>query len=328
MNTEERNKKVKKAQMEFAWIFAVIVGAMILFLAFYFVGTKLLSQHYEQATVEAHSLDILLNPFSSFGEIKVISQDVIALPQHSALSINCDKIDLGYNEIIITQKGTASIPRIVYDKYIYAEQNLEAKKFQVLSAPLEMPWRVADVIILWPFDKKYCFVSAPQFINETLGNSTDTGLNISSIIFTQNKNLCPQNTTIVCFPGSGCDISVTIHESNNLGRRGSTTKRGQSPVYFAGDALLYASIFSSKDLYYCNFQRLMARLALQTDIYREKANALASKGCSATFNLGTLRQHAESISKASTISESNIAAIWQNAKLIKQQNDAADCKLY
>jgi len=316
--------------MEFAWIFAVIVGAMILFLAFYFVGTKLLSQKYEQATIEAQSLDILLNPFSQLGEISVISQDVIALPQRSTLSISCDNTELGYNEITLMQKNTAGIPRVVYDKYIFAE-NLEAKKFQAISAPFEMPWRVADVIILWPYEKQYCFVSAPDFIEETLGNSTETSLNISSIVFTTNKNSCPANSTTVCFQGqssqsSNCDIIVDIVEGA-LNHKG-TTKKGNQRLHFAGDALLYASIFSSKELYDCNFKRLMARLAAQSDIYRNKAVALASRGCSATFNLDTLKQKAETLSEASTISESSVTAIWQTAKAIEQQNDIADCSLY
>ncbi len=321
----------KKGQMEFAWIFAVIVGAMILFLAFYFVGTKLLGQRYEQATVEAHSLDVLLNPFSSFGEIKILSKDKIALPQRSTLDVTCDSEGgqgFGYDEITLTQKGEMGVPKKAREKYIFAESALESKEFQVLSAPFEMPWRAADVVILWPYNKDYCFVSAPSFINESLGNSTSTGLKISSIHFTTNKNLCPVNSTIVCFPGSGCDISVSIQSQSSLGHKGSTSKRGQTPIYFMGDALMYASIFSDKTLYYCNLQRIASRLASQTAVYKSKASSLAGKGCSSTFNLEALEQHADALAKAASISESQITLIWQDAQNIEQQNSIADCSLY
>ncbi|MGB9708033.1 MAG: hypothetical protein ACPLXC_01765 [Candidatus Pacearchaeota archaeon] len=320
----------RKGQMEFAWIFAVIVGAMILFLAFYFVGTKLIGQRYEQATIEAHSLDVLLNPFSSFGEIKILSKDEIALPQRSTLSIACNSQSnqgFGYNEITLTQKGQAGIPRNTYEKYIFAEQSLDSKEFQVLSAPFGMPWRVADLIILWPYNQSYCFVSAPPFISENLGNSSSTGLNISSIHFTTNKNSCPLNSITVCFPGTGCNISVTIQSQSSLGHKGSTTKRG-STLYFIGDALMYASIFSDKTLYNCNLQRLMARLAGQTAVYKSKATSLAGKGCSSTFNLEAIETGADALAKASSISESKVTEIWQDAQNIEQQNEIADCSLY
>lgn len=318
----------KKAQMEFAWIFAVIVGAIILFLAFYFVGTRLLGQQYEQTTIQAQSLDILLNPFSQFGEIKVMSQNIVTLAQLANLTIDCNHDGLGDNTLTLTQKNTAGIPKTARDKYIFAEQNLETKKFQALSMPFEMPWRVADIVILWPYDKKYCFVKAPVFINESLGNETITGLNISSIIFVTSKNNCPENSIKVCFPDSSCDISVTISDSSNLGHKGSTAKKGQGAIYFAGDAMLYASIFSGKELYNCNFQRLAARLESQTAIYKEKAIALSQKGCSATFNLDPLKNNAKSLSDAQTIGENLITNLWAAAKQVSQQNDIADCSLY
>lgn len=312
--------------MEFAWIFAVIVGAMILFLAFYFVGTRLLGQQYEQTTIAAQSLDILLNPFSQFGEIKVMSQNIITLPQLSNLTIDCNHEGLGDNTLTVSQKNTAGVPKTTRDKYIFAEESA-TKKFQALSMPFEMPWRVADIVILWPYDKKYCFVKAPNFINESLGNSTSTGLNISSIYFTGSKNSCSENSTKVCFPDSSCDISVTIQEQSDLGHKGTTTKQGKI-VYFAGDAMLYASIFSSRDLYNCNLQRLASRLNSQAIIYKEKAIALSQKGCSATFNLESLKLNSEALSKASTVNEILMASLWQSAKQVSQQNDIADCSLY
>ncbi len=309
----------KKAVIEFGWLFAVIVGAMILFLAFYFVGTKLLSQKYEQSTIQAHSLEILLNPFSQFGEIKLISQDTISLDQLSTVNISCDISsspgDLGYNEITITTKGQSGIPKTVYDKYIFAENDLTTKKFQALSVPLEMPWRAADVIILWPYDKKYCFVGMPN-IKETLGD-TETGLNISSLSFTTSKSSCPSESITVC--NSGCDI--TINPATN-----KVTKQGQT-FYFASDALMYASIFSSKGLYDCNFKRIASRVNLQATIYEKKALALSGKGCTTLPpNLGALKNAANELAKQ--VNSDNVNTLWQAANNIDQANNIADCSLY
>ena len=309
----------KKAVIEFGWLFAVIVGALILFLAFYFVGTNLLSQKYEQGTIQAHSLEILLNPFSQFGEIKLISQDTIALDQLSTVNISCDIStnagDLGYNEITLVTKGQSGIPKTVYDKYIFAEHDLTTKKFQALSVPLEMPWRVADVIILWPYDKKYCFVNMPN-IKETLGD-TETGLNISSLSFPTSKTLCPSGSVTVCT--SGCDI--TINSATN-----KVTKHGQS-FYFAGEALMYAAIFSSKDTYDCNFKRIASRLYSQATIYEKKAFALSGKGCTTLPpSLGALKTKASELTKQ--INSGNVETLSQAANAIDQANNIADCSLY
>lgn len=310
----------KKAVIEFSWIFAVIVGAIILFLAFYFVGTNLLSKQYEQATVEAYSLDIILNPFSQFGELKTIEAKPIALPQKSVVEFSCyaQAQSLGTNEITIASKKERGIPRVVYDKYIFAESTVETRKFQALSIPFEMPWRVAEIIILWPYDKKYCFISAPQFIKDTLGNETSTGLNISSIYF----DSCPEGSTRVCFQGgSNCDIQINGAQQH----KGSTNKQG-SVIYFASDALMYASIFSDKEIYNCNLKRLASRLYLETTIYEEKAKALARKGCTVSFNINALKQ--TSLELSNSVSESKLNQLWNAAQQIKQQNDIASCSIF
>jgi len=307
---------MKKAQFEFAWIFAAIVGAVILFFAFYFVGTRLLSQKQEEATIEAQSLDILLNPFSHFGEIAKASAALLALQQAYELNVECNNDGLGYNEITLSRKGAKGISRVVRDKYIFVE-NTTTKKFQALAMPFEMPWRVADIIILWPYEKKYCFVGAPSFIKETLGNTT-TGLNISSIIFVDNQRGCPENATTVCFTQRGCDVNINIQQN-------ITTKAGRS-IYFAGEALLYASIFSDPEIYNCNVKRLASRLKIQTRIYREKAIGLSRKGCSANFNLEQLGNSANSLSE--TLTQNNINDLWEAAQQLKRQNEIADCALF
>ena len=312
----------KRGVIEFSWIFSVIVGAIILFLAFYFVGTNLLSQRYQQSTIAAQSLDIILNPFAQFGEVKEMSQAPLALEQLSTINISCDykAQGMGYNDITIATKGEQGIPRIVYDKYIYAEQSLETKKFQALSMPFEIPWRVADIMILWPYDKKYCFMNAPAFIEDALGNSTSTGLNISSIHFSS----CPAGSIKVCFgSGSGCDIKV----EGAANHQGKTTKAGKS-VFFAGDALMYASIFSEREIYNCNLRRLSSRITGQAQIYEEKARALSGKGCSTAFNLAPLKTAADTVSGSTPPTDGQLNTLWQTSQNIKSQNNVADCNLF
>ena len=319
--------KTKRGVMEFAWIFAIIVGAVILFLAFYFVGNKLLSQKYEQATIEAQNLDMLLNPFSQFGELKALDTQPIALSRKSTLEFSCQepRQKLGNNDITINVGGQQGISRIVYDKYIFSEKTYETKSLQGLSVPFEMPWRVANLIMIWPQDRKYCFIGAPQFIKDELSGESPTGLNISSIAFSQSSDQCPENTNkTVCFSGN-CDIKVTL-QNGGSSDRGSTRKSGQT-VYFTGNALMYASIFSDSDIYNCNVKRLMARLYSETLVYEEKSRAMTSRGCNMNINLVQLKQLANTMS-TSTLTETNINNLMLYAQQIKQQNQGSNCELF
>lgn len=311
-------KMLKRGQMEFAWIFAVIVGALILFLAFYFVGTNLLSQKQQQATVQAQSLDILLNPFTQFGNIGATTANIIDLQQKSTIQFECEKIQgQGIGTNTITMMAKESVPRVVYDKYIFTASALEARKLQGISMPFNMPWRVADIIILWPYDKTYCFVSAPSSVKDKLGNETSTGLNISSLYFKTSSASCPENSTTVCFTG-GCDILVNMQQ-------GSTRKQSET-VYFTGESLMYASIFSDKQIYECNVQRLASRLYSEASVYDERARALSSKGCTASYNLAALKQAATKVS--SSASKENLQTLLQASQVIQNQNNVGDCSLY
>ncbi len=303
---------MKKAQFQFAWIFAVIVGALILFLAFYFVGTTLLRQRYEQETIQAQSLDILLNPFAYLGAIGRTNYNLLSLPEESEVMIDCNKEifgDLGYNEITLVSKKETGISKAVYDKYIFAPQPMKGKNFDALSKPLKMPWRIADVIILWPSNQKYCFVNAPTRIKEELES-----INIKSLVFKDLPDECSKDSIKVCFQASGCDINVY---SNKV----SKNKRDS---YYSDDALMYAAIFSDPVLYDCNVKRLASRIAIESEIYEKKALSLNQRGCSVSYNLEPLKTNAEDVFE----NTNSIISLQQAAQILESINRGARCTLF
>ena len=81
-------KRGKRGQMHFAWIFAIIVGAIILFLTFFFLGRQILFQEYRETTEQVHGLDILLGPFTFLGSITEASSDEIVLAKETAIDFN------------------------------------------------------------------------------------------------------------------------------------------------------------------------------------------------------------------------------------------------
>jgi len=55
-------------------------------------------------------------------------------------------------------------------------------------------------------------------------------------------------------------------------------------MYFEGDALMYAAVFSDKLTYECQLRRLMQRAEQLSNIYIIKSNALSIKGCDPILN--------------------------------------------
>ena len=78
-------KKNKRGFIEFSWIFAVIVGAVFLFLAFYFIGSKLMLERQIETTKTSHNINILITPFSSIGAIAEASSKMIEMPKEAEI---------------------------------------------------------------------------------------------------------------------------------------------------------------------------------------------------------------------------------------------------
>ena len=313
----------KKGVIEFSWIFALIVGAVILFLAFYFIGTKFTEKNVLGGIQTEQSLDIIFNPFSSFGSLGATSSKTNELKRSENLSFSCDYNNLGYNSILVYTEAV-SPPRKVYDKYLFTENLTHGRNFQIISKPFVMPWRVADLIYFFSKDDTYCFVNFPN-MKEEFGDSI-TGLNISNFKFTLSGS-CPAESIKVCncngcgSQSSGCDM--TVDYSQNVVIKNS----GRS--FFVDDATMYAAMFSDPVIYNCNLKRLAKRIDSQIDVYMGKASALSSR-CGASFNLASLRIAAEGLYDARNPGETKngLNDLKGSADLLKNQNMGAECKLF
>ncbi len=312
----------KKGFIEFGWIFALIVGALILFFAFYFIGTKMNESKTGQGLVAENTLDILLNPFSSFGGLGATSSKEVTLQKKERFNFSCNlDMGFGYDSILsATNPGVRMAPKKVYDKYIFTESSIYSKNLQVISKPFNMPWRVADLIYLFSRDRAYCFVGMTgSTIEEEFGAGT-TGMNISNFKFKDTKADCGNSIT-VCY-GSGCDIVIDFEYSRVV--------KGTREFPFIDDSTMYAAIFSSYDIYACNMKRVAQRIRYETEVYRNKARALGVKGCSSIFSLEALDQSANQVINSRTSAElaSSIYTLRAAADALNSQNMGADCSLY
>jgi hypothetical protein len=347
----------KKGTVEFSWIFALIVGGSILFLAFFFVGQQFFQQKQLAQIQTTQTIDVLLTPFSSSGNIANAQEGVIKLQKNSDLNLYCEKADnfnpLGYEslEIIpldtkktLTSSGTnnAVSEKKIYDKYIFGE-DFTTKEILTFSKPFNAPWRIADMVYIFPYENNYCFygTSMPSRIKKEL-ISLDNSSSLKHFLFDNEDEendyaikadtKCAKN---ICFnhqSGITCDITIIPDNTSPdylLGEIKKENGINTETTNYYSDALLYASIFSDKETYECNIQRIFSRAQIQIEIYNAKNLKLQQKQCQIIVRLNQISSTFEGLKNE--ITSENFKSLKLNIASIETQNNNAisqDCGLY
>ena len=308
-------KNSKAIEFSFTWLFAVIIGAFILFLAIYAVSKMMSSGGTEVGTIASKEIGILLNPLEiNFESGKTTSMGVAT---ETRIYNKCDNTGGFGNQIIQTSQktfGKFSEPSFevkFQNKYIFSGNYEEGKKFNIFSKPFDFPFKVADLVYLTSADKKYCFVDAPENIKSELNNLKQNNLLIEN---------CPTAETgiiKVCFEGgSGCNITVQYGQGY--------VEKNHSKLYFETDALMYGAIFSEKGVYECQVKRLMSRTKELASIYNKKASLLEQKDCNSNLDLSTFE-----VLLGNYKNSGDLPLLLEKSKEIENANEAnAICKLW
>jgi len=313
----KNNMTEKKGAIEisFGWLFAIIAGVIIIFLAIY-MSTKLIGTEQQTKTAETgKEIGILLNPLeTSFESAQTTS---ITIPIETRINNGCDLIGtFGRQTIRLDQKSFNEWSRTDVDvrfnnKYLFSDEGIQGKKFYIFSKPFNFPFKVADLIYMTTADNVYCFIDAPENINEELSN-----LNQMNVL-TEN---CTGKEIKVCFNGGDCDINVNYEF-------GSVEKDGET-VYFdeGDDTLMYAGIFSYRENYECQLKRLMLRVKEISILYADKELLSRKKGCNDENIFGELK----SLSELSDGLESSegIGVVKTIVERIDDQNSGRRCPLW
>lgn len=282
--------KSKKAQLQisFGWLFAIIVGAVILFLAIY-ASTKLINvSQTEQDAKTGREIEVLLNPLeTSFETGKTTS---FTLPVETRIYNDCDNAgSFGTQKIKISQKSfgewtDTNVDISFYNKYIFSKNPSESEKFYVFSKPFELPFKVADLIYLTSAEDTYCFTEAPEDIVDELSFLAQANIKSGD---------CTDKDIKVCFESASCDINVNY--------AGGYVKKDNDNFYFDDDALMYAGIFSDKKTYECQVKRLMQRTENLAIIYNDKSNFISPKGCDSNIDLLALGNLADNLESSNEL---------------------------
>jgi len=240
---------------------------------------------------------------------------------------NCSNASIFGKQILRTSEksydkwGEGSVDATFQNKYIFSNDPVEGKKFYAFSKPLEFPFKVADLIYLTSTTDKYCFINPPNDIRDEINDLRGEDVSKDENFFVTTKKIdCPAVSTSICFSGeTGCDVSV---------RRNWNTlqKKGQRPVYFQGDALMYAAIFSNRDDYECQLDRLMNRTEQLFEIYSDKSKFVLNKtGCNSELDV----QFIQMLTLIKGFQDSNdLSTIYDLAEQMGNINEYAECKLW
>jgi hypothetical protein len=234
------------------------------------------------------------------------------MPVETRIYNKCDDYgDFGKQIIQISQKSfnkwtETDIDISFSNKYIFSEKEIEGKKFYVFSKPFDFPFKVADLIYITSSKKAYCFINPPGDIEDEISYLNQGNILLKEELVEEGKD-CSENSIKVCFEREN-DCDIEVYEDY--------VKKGNDIISFEGDALMYAAIFSDKDVYDCQLERLMQRTKHLALIYQKKANFISRTECHSNLNLQGL------------INSNNFGFMASLVNDIKEENEYANCKLW
>lgn len=313
--------KKGQLQISFGWLFAIIAGIFILALAVYF-SVKFIGLGQQTTGAESISeISVLLNPLETSFEASKTSS--LTLPKKTIIKNFCDEKDgaFGSQNLGLAQKSFGEFKRVSTERrsenrYLFSNETVQGKKFYLFSKDFKMPFSVASLIYITSSNEKYCFADIPPKLEDV--KEELESLNQSNIEISNSLSGCGELAVKICFDSvsEGCNINVDTFDK-------SVVKENGEKTYYETDALMYAAIFSNKEIYECQVFRLMQRLNSLALIYDEKASMLESKGCSVGANPLALANSASSLDTSE-----DLIFLRDTAKSVDEQNSVARCALW
>lgn len=323
-------KNKKAIEMGFNWLFAIIVGGFILFLAIYASGKFIRTSEKTLYTETAAKLVVLLDPMETglasgkSSEINFNKETKTFYDCNSLINKPFGRQRISFSEKTFGEKYGEEGEKIsIKDRYVFVENLIEGRRLSLFSKPFFMPFKIADLIIISSKDNNYCFYDTPEEIKKDIED-----LNLDHIIFPNSTIKC--SGTKVCFSkNSKCDIKIigmcedsSCENDYDYGY----VQKGKEKLYYVND-LIYAAIFSSSEIYECNIKRLMSKLNELGGIYLNKVNIIERKGCYPTLQTKLIIM----MNKAKELDSSDdLIFLIEQTKEIDQINEEGKtgCRLY
>jgi len=305
-----------RGQFDFVWLFAILAGGAILFLAIWGALKIGDTERYKTDTEVAKTISIITDPLQagfadgSFGSI--------TFKQETKLNNDCSSEgQFGKNIISVATRSNIgdewNFPGgaiSIYNKYLFSDNSATGNVFYVFSKPFYFPYEISDLIFITVED--YCFIDAPNEIADEILN-----MKIPNF-FVEN---CTEKSLKVCFgTEKDCDIQVSgscTGECDTKYDEGKVSKNGHELEYTGN--LMYAAIFSDEEIYACNVKRLMNRASIIADVLVEKTDLMDSRQCNTNLKSDLIFWSVATFEKtAGDLSSLNVLAKEMNSKNKKE----------
>ena len=277
--------------MPFSWLFAMIAGAFILFIAIY-AATKFTSTGGQIASSEsAKMIANLLNPAVS-GIASSYTLAPLKFNKETRIHFSCEEktsnspifgrqiIAFSEQSGFLSKWSAPGLNISRYNKYVFADNVEQGKTFYILVRPFYTGFKVDDLIMM--SSKDYCFIAPPENIREEIDMMGAKNINSSNTI-----KECKKGSVSVCFNSENsfsageCNVTISgeCSESwcSNVYEMGTVVKNGIT-LNYAGN-LMYAAIFSSPKIYNCNMVRLGNKIDQLSTLYSEKITIMKMRDC-------------------------------------------------
>lgn len=323
----------------FAWLFAIIIGAVVIFLAIYIAVQIVQTKQLEQETFQGKQIGVLLTPVET--NLEQAKSAIISVPDETKVFNGCENPSLGNpfgsQKISVATKKAFSdewddsqgIESTFHNKYLFSDSPVQSdKEFYALSKPFKLPFKIADLIILLNDKQKYCFDqnTIPYEVKKELNDLAIPSIEIKPL------SQCSQESLTVCF-SSSCDISVSIDGNS---KQGTVIHKNIPPIYYINSlgsdkfGMMYSAIFSDSTIYNCQVQRLMAHVSLLSKIYDANLDYLDPiSSCSFSGLNNALEALRTSASTASSqLNKNALQDVYEKAEEVWNQNERITCKLF
>jgi hypothetical protein len=324
-------KNKKGVEMNFAFIFSLIVGGVILFLAIYFAVSVTRTGGEVTSSFEANRFVISLQPYEL--AIASGSSEKVDFEENILIENYCSSWEFGSQEITLSKKPLSrgklqrGVPIPVTNKYVFSNIAEEGSLFQVLVQPVEIPFKVSEIIII--SSNEYCFQNTPQKIKNEVSM-----LNLGNVKIQEDEE-CLGDEISVCFVGSGenCNEENIIVKDLCTGSEcddfeyGKVTKKnsyGHEQELYYYDNLIYGAIFSDTEVYNCNVKRILYRARTLAKLYSEQSNLVRINGCG-SVNVASLAGYLRGVEN---LTGDNIYLFVEEIKSLERAHNAAGCKLW
>jgi len=307
----------KKGQFNFVWLFAIVAGGAILFLAIYGALRFGDTLRYASDTEVAKSLSIITDPLQagfaegSFGKI--------GFRQETRINNICFDGGFGKNDISVSSQSNVgeewNLPggaSSIYNKYIFSSGKTSGFDYYVFSKPFNFPYEISDLIFL--MTENYCFVNAPEGV---------PGFDVPNI---EVGNCSVADAVRVCF-GFGDDCDVMVYGScgtrcDSVFDEGVVVRDGVD-VRYVGN-LMYGAIFSDKGIYDCNVRRLLYRAGKIAEEFVDKADLMDARNCNTNLRPDLIVWGA----MVGNASVDDLASLRLMADVIDRKNNGEVCGMW